>query len=437
MKFIAILINKVASVLLSLIHRGGSLPGQLALKIDANILKELQIHGPVILVTGTNGKTSTSNLIASTFENAGKKVITNRKGDNMRAGITTCLLKAAALNGNVPADYIVLEVDELNIPHIIHSLPVTALVVTNFFRDQLDRAREMEQLIQKVEEAICDFDGTLILNANDPNVVRLQGAAKHADAHFFAMEKCKESTTENKEASEGKFCPHCGGKLLYDFYQYSHIGVYHCENGDFQTPDTAIKGEVVSISERTFTWNKQTFHAPQDGLYTMYNCMAVLCVTDFFGIDTQYAAKTFETIDVPNGRNEAFTFHGQKCVLNLIKNPTGANEVMKVIEDDTNKKTILLVLNDNAQDGTDISWIYDTFFEKLVNENSVHIICSGTRCYDMALRLKYAGYKERIEVEENLEKAVASLKKADTAMYAIATYTALQPVRKLLRRKEK
>ena len=142
-------------------------------------------------------------------------------------------------------------------------------------------------------------------------------------------------------------------------------------------------------------------------------------------------------MDVPDGRNEEFNFHGQKCVLNLVKNPTGANEVMKVIEEDQDDKTVLLVLNDHAQDGTDVSWIYDTFFEKLVNEKTVHIICSGTRCYDMALRLKYAGYKERIEVEENLEKAVASLKNADTTMYAIATYTALQPVRKLLRRNEK
>ena len=125
----------------------------------------------------------------------------------------------------------------------------------------------------------------------------------------------------------------------------------------------------------------------------MYNCMAVLCVADFFHIDMQYAAKTFETMDVPDGRNEEFNFNGQKCVLNLVKNPTGANEVMKVIEEDQDDKTVLLVLNDHAQDGTDVSWIYDTFFEKLVNEKTVHIICSGTRCYDMALRLKYAGYR--------------------------------------------
>ena len=434
MKSIAILLDKTLSFLLQLIHRGGSMPGRFALKLNNKVLQELSISCPVILITGTNGKTSTCNLIASSLEKAGKKVITNRKGDNMREGIATSVLTASTLSGEVHADYIVLEVDELNVRYIMKDLPVSHIVVTNFFRDQLDRAREMEQLIQKIEDAIVDFKGTLVLNANDPNVVRLHHTAKQANAIYYGMNKCKTSFTENKEASEGKFCPICGGKLKYDFYQYSHIGVYHCVNHDFKTPEDSLTGDVVDIAKREFKLYETTYKAPQDGLYTMYNCMAVLCVLKNLGIDLNYAKETFATIDVPGGRNEILTIHDQKCVLNLIKNPTGANEVLKVIEEDKDMKTVLLVLNDHAQDGTDISWIYDTFFEKLISSTTTHVICSGDRCYDMALRLKYGGYVDRIEVEENLDQAVKSLINSNTTMYAIATYTALQPVRKLLRR---
>ena len=164
----------------------------------------------------------------------------------------------------------------------------------------------------------------------------------------------------------------------------------------------------------------------------MYNCMAVLAITKQFSIDPRYAEKAFLTIKVPDGRNETFAYHNHKCILNLVKNPTGANEVMKVIEEDHSDKTILIVLNDHAQDGTDVSWIYDTFFEKLMMDSTQHIIVSGTRCYDMALRLKYGGYKEEIEVQEDLKDAVASLLKSNCTMYAIATYTALQLTRNLL-----
>lgn len=434
MTMIAILITKLSSFLLRMVHRGGSLPGSIGLRLCPNILHKLQFTCPIILITGTNGKTSTSNMIAELFEQAGKRIISNRRGDNLKAGITTTLLQNASFRGKICKDAVILEVDELNVPYIMHHLPVDTFVVTNFFRDQLDRAREMEQLIMKIEHAIQDYKGTLILNGNDPNVVRLHNAAKGAEVLYYGVHKYANSTMETDEASEGKFCPQCGSKIYYDYYQYSHIGKYYCEHCDFKTPKFTTAGTVVSTVNRTFTCENIEYHAPQGGLYTIYNCMAVLCVANAYHINAIYATKAFENIKVPVGRNEKFEIHQQQCILNLVKNPTGANEVMKVIEEDTNKKTILLVLNDNPQDGTDVSWIYDTSFEKLINENTQHIICSGTRAYDIALRLKYGGYKKHIEIQENLKQAVDALLQADHTMYAIATYTALQPVRNLLRR---
>ena len=428
----AILITKLAGALLHLIHRGGSLPGQIGLKLCPDIVKRLRIDCPLILVTGTNGKTSTSNMIAAMLEQEGRRVGNNRKGDNLKEGITTALLLNTTLGKRVQADAIVLEVDELNIPFIMKNLKADALVVTNFFRDQLDRAREMEQLIVKIEQAISNFEGTLILNGNDPNVVRLKDAAHKASMLSFGIERCSSSSETTKEASEGKFCPRCGSRLDYDFYQYSHIGVFHCSGCDFQTPKLDAAGCVISIPERTFVYDGKEFNAPQGGLYTMYNCMAVLAVAKLLSVDTAYAAAAFSHIKVPNGRNETFTYKGSSCILNLVKNPTGANEVMKVIEEDEDEKSILIILNDNAQDGTDVSWIYDTFFEKLMKDTTKRIIVSGSRCYDMALRLKYGGYTQHMEVQEQMKEAAAALMEAKETKYVIATYTALQPIRNIL-----
>lgn len=432
MNTISILATKLSAFLLRFIHRGGSMPGSIGLKISSNVLKSLKIQCPVILVTGTNGKTSTSNMIADMMTHANKKVINNRKGDNLKEGITTALLTNTGWNKKVHGDAIVLEVDELNIPFIMQNLHVDALVVTNFFRDQLDRAREMEQLIQKIEQAIQNFEGTLVLNGNDPNVVRLKDTAPKAAALYFGISKCATSMKETKEASEGKFCPRCGNRLDYEFYQYSHIGVFHCSGCDFATPSLDVTGEVIDIPTRLFKWQNEEFIAPQGGLYTMYNCMAVLSIAKLFAIPASCAKKAFKEIKVPDGRNETFTYHDHSLILNLVKNPTGANEVMKVIEEDHSTKTILIVLNDHAQDGTDVSWIYDTFFEKLMCDETDKIIISGSRCYDMALRFKYGGYTGNMEIYENLKESVSALLKADTTLYAIATYTALQPVRNLL-----
>ena len=204
MKHLSILATKVSSSLLHLIGHGGSMPGEIGLKFDQNILSKLKINGPVLLVTGTNGKTSTANMITDLLVDAGYDVISNRKGDNLKAGITTTLLTHSSLSGNVNANAIVLEVDELNIRHILPYLPVTGLVVTNFFRDQLDRAKEMEQLILSIEKVLPNYTGELILNGNDPNVVRLSYKAPKAHATYFGMDKNIYSVDHTNEASEGK-----------------------------------------------------------------------------------------------------------------------------------------------------------------------------------------------------------------------------------------
>ncbi|WP_305153270.1 Mur ligase family protein [uncultured Dubosiella sp.] len=437
MRFLSILATKSSAAILRRLGRGGSMPGQIGLKLDPQILKKLKIHAPVILVTGTNGKTSTANMITSMFEAAGYHVISNRKGDNLREGIVTTLLTHTDMSGKVNADAIVLEVDELNIKHILPNLPVSTLVVNNFFRDQLDRAREMEQLIDSIENVLPGYRQTLVLNGNDPNVVRLYLKAPKAHIVYFGLAKNKYSVEKTNEASEGKFCPRCGHRLVYSYYQYSHIGSFCCPECHFRTPILNVELKNIDLKDHTFTLHGEKFKDPYDGMYSMYNCAAVLAVADLYNIDTRHVKEVFANAPQPKGRNEKFSLDGRNVILNLVKNPTGANEVMKVIEEDRNKKTIVIVLNDNDQDGTDVSWIYDTHFEKLMNEATTRIITTGKRGFDMALRLYYGGYKGILEQKDTIEEAFNEAVRDKDDIYVIATYTALLPARSVIEKQVK
>lgn len=432
MSSFSILAVRAAAALLSLAGRGGSLPGTIGLKLDPDALRHLRFDGPVILVTGTNGKTSTANMIASTFEQAGKKVVSNRKGDNLKAGITTALLTSASLDGHVHADAVVLEVDELNIRHILPYLPVSALVVNNFFRDQLDRAREMEQLIESIESVLGDYKGVLVLNGNDPNTVRLALKAPQAKAVYFGLDKNRYSTRTTREASEGKFCPRCGHRLEYDYYQYSHIGRFHCPQCDFETPRLDVALDDVNLDNQSFVWSGHTIKGPYEGMYSMYNYAAVLAIMKEFKLPFEAFEKMITRAPHPAGRNERFENRKRSVTLNLVKNPTGANEVMKVIEKDDQDKAVVIVLNDNEQDGTDVSWIYDTQFERFMNEHTRTVVCTGARGGDMALRMYYGGWTGDMDIAPDIESAIRKALDASSNVYVVATYTALLPARRAI-----
>lgn len=429
MSRLSILAVRTASSLLKLVGRGGSLPGSIGLRIDPASLRRLKFKGPVILVTGTNGKTSTANLISDAFMHAGKKVVSNRKGDNLKAGITTTLLQNADASGLVQADAVVLEVDELNIRHVLPELPVSALVVTNFFRDQLDRAREMEQLIQSIEGVLPGFEGTLIVNGDDPNTVRLKNKAPKAKMKAFGLAKNKWSVQTSAEAGEGKFCPVCSHRLEYDYYQYSHIGKFHCPQCGFASPKLSVCLEDIDLENQTFKADGVSYQGPYEGMYSMYNYAALLAAAKEFGLPEKAIRDTFAHAPKPAGRNERFGSGNREVVLNLVKNPTGANEVMKVIEKDEREKTVIIVLNDHEQDGTDVSWIYDTAFERFMNDRTRRVITTGTRGNDMALRMVYGGWNGELHCVSSLEEALKSTPEKDGVIYVVATYTALLPSR--------
>ncbi len=426
-------IVQCAHTILSKAGRGGSFPGEIALRMDPHFIEKFKMPKIVVLVTGTNGKTTTSNLIAESIRKAGLKVINNRRGDNLNVGIATLLASNADSHFRIQADAAVIEVDELTLYRQFKNLHPTHLVVNNFFRDQLDRAGEMETIIRKIQEVTQDFEGDIILNGDDPNTLRIADSAKKAKIHTFSVDQNETSTRTTNEASEGKFCPRCGKPLKYAYYQYSHIGRFFCENDGFGMIHPDIEVTAIDYKNQTFTVNGKKYHSFINTIYAIYNCACTLTVMKTLSLSCDCANAVFQTFVLKEGRNEVYQLK-QPCVINLVKNPTGANEVMKYIIAQPGEKNICIFLNDNDQDGHDISWIWDAHFERLNVPEVKHIVCSGSRAYDMALRLKYEGLEDRIVVIEDSEKAIAWLNDANLASHVIATYTALHPTRAILKK---
>lgn len=440
---ITIIVVKLSSKILKIIgklmgRKAGNYPGIIALKMNKNILSHLEISCPVIAVTGTNGKTTTNNFLNFLFTSNNNKVISNKDGNNMTTGILTTLIQNCTLTGKIKADYITLEVDEHYVPVIFSKMKLDTIIVLDFFRDQLDRAGEMETIIQKITKFLSTFNGNVILNNDDPNVSRLGLANKeNKNIYYYSVDKYENATTELAEAGEGKFCPVCNRRIKYEYYQYSHIGKFECENCGYGNNEIYVQLNNIDLKNSKFNFNDYEYTVKHNSIYYIYNAAAVISVGKLYGISNEVMSKAIKEFDLGNGRLEHLEINGSKCILNLGKNPTGINVLLRLLNEDKDEKELMLVLNDNEPDGRDVSWIWDINLETLNNVNRV--VTSGTRPYDMAIRVKYSGYDEQnIEVYEKIEDGIKSLFSTKGKKYIITNYTAVQETRnKLLDFKKK
>lgn len=426
---IAKVLNFFAKILCKILKKdNGNMLGRIVKKLNPNILEYLKIDCPVIAVTATNGKTTTNNCIRYIIENNGKKVVSNKEGNNMETGIITTLIKNCTISGKIKADYICLEVDESYVPIVFKKIRLDTLLVLNFFRDQLDRNGEVESLILKIENFLKTYNGNLILNNDDPNVARLGQANKeNKNVYYFSVEKYENASIKQKEAGEGKFCPFDKTKLEYEYYQYSHVGKYICPTCNFGNVELFTKIKNVDLENMTFDENEIHYNTQANNIYTIYNFAGAISVAKIYNLD---AKKSLETFKLNNGRSEEISLNGIKTFINLAKNPTGANVSLRTLNEDKEEKELLFVLNDNPADGLDVSWIWDINFEL---NNVSRVITSGKRAYDMAIRIKTSGFDEnKIEAYTNIDEAVKSLYKTEVKKYVIANYTALQPTRRTI-----
>lgn len=416
-------------------HRpAANLPGKIALKIDPSLLDELRgkcTQGSVITV-GTNGKTSTNNLLADAFEASGRTIICNRTGANLAAGISSALLQQPA------AQWGVFECDELWLAHVLPHLRSNYVLLLNLFRDQLDRCGEIDRIQTSIAGALtASPDTVLVYNADDPLCARIADEVPNRTVAFGLSESM--GLAQNT-VTDAQMCQKCDGMVRYHYRQYGQLGDYFCDQCDFARPTLDFAGRDIAIGPSGVTMEVcgpagcESVHTPQPTPYAAYNLVASYALCREVGIPTADFQRAQDAFNPRNGRLQRYRLGGRDVLLNLAKNPTGFNQNLKIVEADRGPKMVAFFINDQVADGRDISWIWDIDFEELAGQPDTVVFAGGSRAHDLAVRLKYAGIEAA--VVENIEDAFARLGAltaagvlpADAAVYAIANYTALPPV---------
>jgi len=416
--------------------RGGtSLPGKVLLRLDPDALARLA--APLrtrIVISATNGKTTTAAMTASVLRRTGARLIHNRAGANMAGGVATALLDA-------DGDTALLEVDEFWLPAVAGQVVPDALLLGNLFRDQLDRYGELEAIADRWAgvAAALPADSALVLNADDPMVADI--GRDRDRAVYFGVEDPAIALAEIQHASDAKHCRVCGAPYVYDAHYLGHLGVYHCDACGARRPaPSVVATDVVLDGVRGAAFalhaggERRPVALPLPGLYNVYNALAAAALSTALGIGIDDVVAGLQDTAPAFGRAESLTVGGRELQILLIKNPAGANEVLRTLRLQDGRHDLLAVLNDRTADGHDVSWIWDADFETLA-DRVARVTCAGTRAAEMALRFKYAGVDEdRIVVAaESLRGALdTALATGDGPLYALPTYTAMLELRELL-----
>jgi UDP-N-acetylmuramyl tripeptide synthase len=446
----AIAVGKLAALASRRLGIGGgtTLPGLLATRVEPRALHKLasQLPRGTTIVTGTNGKTTTSRLLVSMLQSAGWRPVHNRTGSNLPGGLATALVDGGDLKGRPRGDSALFETDEAVMPRILADVRPRVVVLTNLFRDQLDRYGEVDYVAGIWREAVrvLSPEATLVLNADDPGVAAL-GQIARARVRYFGLSAPPLEHSTSGHLADSRHCPVCGSPLRYDVVRYAHIGSYACPAGDFVRPplDVAARAVVLRGVEASelevigpFGAHRWRFNLP--GLYNVYNLLAAVTAALALDVPTDAIERGMSEFSAAFGRLERITVGDRMLLFALIKNPIGLSEVLRMILGEPGSKHLVIVINDNLADGTDVSWLWDAEVEQLA-DRCERVIVSGTRAGDMAVRLKYAGVPpDRILPMASLERAldvgIEGLPPGGT-LYILPTYTALLDLRKLVGRR--
>jgi lipid II isoglutaminyl synthase (glutamine-hydrolysing) len=420
---------------------GTTAPGRLLLRLSPGALERMagELDEGALLVSATNGKTTTSAMLAAALGRSGQRVVHNRAGSNMSWGVATALLDAHRSQGQLG----LFEVDEAWLPAVARAVHPRLYLLSNLFRDQLDRYGELELLADRWAELVAEEDGRahFVLNADDPLVADL-GRGREGVV-YFGVSDDSQALPELQHAADSKHCRNCGHAYAYEAVYMGHMGRYACPNCGRARPEPDIAATRVRLDgmsgsqvELHTPGGDIQLNLPLPGLYNVYNAVAASAAALELGVPLADVKAALEGFGGAFGRVETIAVEGHDVSILLVKNPAGANEVLRTLTLEDGQLDLWVALNDGIADGRDVSWIWDADFE-LLNGRVRRLTCSGTRAEEMALRLKYAGVDAEIDVDRDLgrslDSAVAALDGGP--LYALPTYTALLELRDLLARR--
>ncbi len=399
---------------------GATWPGEIALMMSPHILGEFGTHitNGIILVAGTNGKTTTSLMIKTILEKDGKSVVHNKSGANLLNGVVSACIEHTSRGGRVNGDYGVFEIDENSLPIVMRYIVPKFIVILNLFRDQLDRYGEVDVIAEKWQKALRTVDErtTLILNADDPLVASFANNVK-ANVKYFGLNDPALASPKMEHATDSIFCLFCGARLSYKVNYFSHIGEWFC----------SVCGEArpkLDLSD----WS-----SPLPGLYNRYNTLAAVLTAKECHIPDDHITNALTGFAPAFGRQEEFVVTDKKIKVFLSKNPAGFNASLRTVLE-SKPAALLLALNDRIPDGRDVSWIWDVDFETV--PKNVGVVVTGDRVYDMAIRMQYSGGEMRKpQIEPDLSHAIKeglALTPQGGILYVLSTYSAMLEVRKIV-----
>ena len=440
----ALIAGRAAAGLSRRLGRGGGtvIAGHLVPRIAPGALRDVTRslpHGSIV-VSGTNGKTTTTRLLSHILRGAGMRPIHNRAGANLLSGLFTAVAQGTDWQARPRGDVGIFEVDEATVPGALQHIQPRVLLLHNIFRDQLDRYGEVHFVAGPWRDAVRGLppETSVAVNADDPLVSALPNTMA------FGIDDVSVGTAELPHAADARLCPRCGATLRYEVVFYGHLGHYACSNCDFARPQPSVSATTVeplgddgtNLSIATPAGVvRARLHLP--GLYNVYNALAAVTICTALGVRRDAIARGLETFTAAFGRLERIQVEDRQLFLALVKNPVGFTEVLRTVLGPPGRRTLLIAINDLFADGTDVSWLWDVEFERL--EDRVNVaVCSGIRAADMAVRLKYAGVEpDRIRVESDLRRALeVALQAAEPTetVYVLPTYTAMLAMRDILRR---
>lgn len=420
-------------ILLKKINRGTSLVGKINEKFKLIDLTNINYDNiEIIFVIGTNGKTTSNNMLEQIFSHQGS-VITNREGANLISGLLTTVIMNLNEEYQLNGDYLILEVDEKTLQHILKYFKPKQVLISNFFRDQLDRYGEIDLIIEEIIDNLNKTNAILYLNGNDPLICHKFDRYQHQKI-YFGIEKHQKVVLEQKKIIELKYCPQCNNLLSYEYYHYGHIGKYACKYCDFNQHDLTTSLTIDYLNNQLIiNQQKIEFNVKKFPIYLYFNLIGVYTMTfNILKMKPQTFFNILATFEFPKGRNQHLITKGKDIYLNLAKNVVGIEESLEYLADYYQGDfDLVIAFNDKYADGLDISWIWDADFS-VINRRVNKVYLVGTRRFDMAVRIDIENFK-LIEVFDSIDAGILKALNTKTKNTAIiSNYTPLLEVNQII-----